>query len=159
MIVYRLSTTRYSTSLDASGRKNRWNSEGNKVIYTGSSTALSVLELMYGQVNIGFGLEFSFMYIEIPDGISIQTIPYGSADLPPGWDDKADLRIAQRIGDEWYKAQQYCVLQVPTILVPDNYNFVINTTHSEFAKIKLIKTFPYIPHTSIEQIVMGKVSV
>lgn len=67
MLIFRIVYKSYSNSLQASGVRGRWNSEGNKVIYCAESIALAFLENMIRRQGVGFNDDFKTMFIQIPD--------------------------------------------------------------------------------------------
>jgi RES domain-containing protein len=47
------------------------------------------------------------------------------------------------MGDRWVKKQSSAILTVPSIVVPDEYNYLLNPTHPDFAKIEIGKPIIY----------------
>ena len=90
------------------------------------------------------------MVIEIPDRLSITVIP--ASGLSPGWRNYRDYKICQALGDKWYAAGETAVLKVPSAVLPQENNFVLNATHKDFAKIKLVDTIPIVPDERLEEI-------
>jgi RES domain-containing protein len=65
------------------------------------------------------------------------------ADLPEDWNSRPISPSTRAIGDRWFKKQSSAVLRVPSIVVPDEYNYLLNPTHPDFAKIKIGKPIIY----------------
>lgn len=150
MLVYRITHKNYSKKLVASGVEGRWNSDGKKVIYSAGSVALAFLENMIRRQGIGFNSYLKIMIIEIPDELKIQTIK--AADMPDGWRNFKDYSGCQATGNEWYDKGERPVLKVPTAVLPEEFNFVINANHPDFKKVKLIDTTELVPDERIEDI-------
>ncbi len=74
MLVYRITKTKYANELVASGFRNRWNEDGQFVIYTSDSRSLACLENLVHRSNSGNDQLFRTMIISIPDDIPILTI-------------------------------------------------------------------------------------
>jgi RES domain-containing protein len=140
----------YSKELFASGLEGRWNGDGKKVIYTAGSVALAFLENMIRRQGVGFNTDFKTMIIDIPDDLKIQTIK--AASLSAGWREFTDYSKCQPLGNEWFDKGEKPVLKVPSAVLPEEFNFVINATHSDFKKIKLVETTELIPDERIEDI-------
>lgn len=51
-----------------------------------------------------------------------------------------DMGKCQKYGEKWYAMQTSAVLRVPSAIIPMEYNFVINTEHPDFDKIRLVNT-------------------
>ena len=150
MLVYRIVHKIYSTELFASGLEGRWNGDGKKVIYTAASVALAFLENMIRRQGVGFNSDFKTMIIEIPEDLKIQTIKAES--LPAGWRKFTDYSKCQSLGNDWFDKGEKPVLKVPSAVLSEEFNFVINATHSDFKKIKLVETADLVPDERIEDI-------
>lgn len=150
MLVYRIVHRKWSQSLYASGLEGRWNKAGCKVIYAAESIALAFLGKMVRRQGIGFNQEFKIMFIEVPDSLQIAQIH--TNDLKEGWRDIHDYTICQQTGNRWYEEGKAPLLKAPSAVLPQAYNFVINTLHPDYQKIKLIQTTDLIPDERIEDI-------
>ena len=158
MLAYRIVFKKYSRKLLAPGFAGRWNGSGRKVIYCAESVALAFLENMIRRQGVGFNQDFKTMILEIPASafvasakaadLKIQTV--NPDDLPAGWRRFTDYSICQPIGNAWYDAGIYPLLKVPSAVLPESSNYVINSTHPGFNKIKLIQVSDFIPDERIE---------
>src|SRR3954452_31180 len=125
MLVYRIVHKLYSENLFASGASGRWNSAGNKVIYTAESIPLAFLENMVRRQGVGFNKDFKIMFIEIPDNTRIATIDL--TQLEESWRDFHDYSKCQPLGDIWYNEGKALILKVPSAILPESFNYVINS--------------------------------
>jgi RES domain-containing protein len=150
MLVYRITHKIYSKELYASGLEGRWNSDGKKVIYTAGSVALAFLENMIRRQGVGFNSDFKTMIIEIPDDLKIATIK--EEDLLKGWRAFTDYSKCQPLGDAWFGKGEKPILKVPSAVLPEGFNYVINATHADFKKVRLIETTALVPDERIEDI-------
>lgn len=150
MQLYRIVHKKYSKTLFASGMEGRWNSAGKKVIYTAESVSLAFLESMVRRQGIGFNHDFKTMIIEIPSGI--KKVKINVTQLEEGWRDIYDYSKCQPKGDAWYDAQRTLILDVPSAVLPEGRNYIINTAHPDFKEVKLISVTDLIPDERIEDI-------
>jgi RES domain-containing protein len=150
MLVYRIVHKTYSTDLFAPGLKGRWNSAGKKVIYAAESIPLAFLENMVRRQGVGFNKDFRIMIIEIPDRVKIAAII--PSDLEDGWRDSRDYSKCQRVGDKWYDEGKTMVLKVPSAIVPEAFNYIINSEFPDHGMIKLVSTTDLVPDERIEDI-------
>lgn len=150
MLAYRIVNKKYSGSLKPSGMEGRWNSKGKKVIYAGSTLELAFLESLIRRQGSGFNDNFRTMIIEIPDSVKITVVRQSS--LPKNWRDSKDLSKCQSIGDAWYDKGETPVLKVPSAVIPDSFNFVFNTEHTGFKKLRLLATTDLVPDPRIDEI-------
>ena len=137
MLLYRIVGEKYSHNLSASGLRNRWNDDGQFVIYTSDSRSLACLENLVHRSNSGNNALFRIMVISVPDDLAILTI--SEDQLPGKWKDDF-CGECLHIGREWYIKNEFPVLKVPTTIIPNEWNYILNTRHPDFRKIRLIRT-------------------
>lgn len=150
MLVYRISHRDFSQRLYAPGMEGRWNKAGRRVVYCAESIALAFLENMIRRQGVGFNSNFKILIIEIPDDLAIDRIR--SRDLKWGWRDFKDYSKCQPLGERWLRQGKTAVLRVPSAVIPQSYNYVINSSHADFQKIKLLQTTDLVPDPRIEEI-------
>jgi RES domain-containing protein len=141
MTVYRITHAAHAHQLIASGNPARWNSRDVKVIYTSQSLSLACLENIVHRRAHGLDANFKALHIEIPDSLYISFLSLKK--LPAGWQQFDSMRATQKIGNEWVRANQSCILQVPSVIIPDDYNFILNVNHPDFHLIKIKKSEPF----------------
>lgn len=141
MLVYRILLAEFAGGLIASGRAARWNPNEVKMIYTASSRSLACLENVVHRGQVGLSRIFSIMTIEWPDRIKIKTIQVHN--LPPNWTDFNQMQLTQHIGEKWIRENEYAILGVPSSIVEDEVNYLINPDHPDFKQISVIKTQPF----------------
>lgn len=132
MEVFRISTGKHAKTLSASGKKARWNRDNQFVLYTGQHRSLSSLELVVHQ-NISSILKYEVMVIHLAEREKLYTrIPV--KDLPDNWRDTAAYPVLQDIGTDWYDHNRSLILQVPSAIIPQEFNYIININHPDFKK-------------------------
>lgn len=124
------------------------------MIYCAESIPLAFLENMVRRQGVGFNDDFKIMIIEIPGNLKITAI--NLVDLADGWRDFEDHSKCQPLGDQWYEEGKTPVLKVPSAVLPDCSNYVLNTVHADFKKIHLIETTDLVPDPRIEDILVNK---
>lgn len=137
MYVYRITTSKWANSLSGSGYSARWNSKGIYVVYTSSNPSLATLENIVHRSGEGFNHLFKLVEIEVPQTIKIHCIE--KRRLPQDWDTYENYSICQKIGDAWVKENTTAVLQVPSVIIKSEYNYILNPNHPSFSKIKISK--------------------
>ncbi len=151
MLVYRIVHKKYVGTLFAGGLTGRWNSEGKKVLYTAGTVSLAYLETLHHRKGLGFNNDFRIMVIYLPSQASFLDI--ASSQLPSGWRNFRNYEACQRIGDDWFERSEHLCLRVPSAVVPENQNIIINTLHPDYPHVKLIETFDFSPDERLEQII------
>ena len=137
MIVYRITTSQWSKQLQASGNVARWNSRGNFVIYTAGSRSLACLENLVHRSGEMCSKQYKVMLIEIPDCFIMEEIMLKSLDID--WKNLTNFSYCQGIGAKWLNAGKAAVLKVPSIIIAQENNYLINPQHADFKKIKLLR--------------------
>ena len=150
MLAYRITLKQYSKILFAPGISGRWNGSGRKIIYCAESIPLAFLENMVRRQGVGFNDNFKTMILEIPDNFKVQEIL--PKDLPSGWRRFTDYSKCQPIGNKWYDEGLALVLKVPSAVLPEAFNYVVNATHAGFKNIKLLQVTDLIPDERIEDL-------
>ena len=126
----------------ASGRAARWNPNEVKMIYTASSRSLACLENVVHRTQFGLTQAFDIMTIDCPASIKIKSVL--KSDLPANWADYDQMAITQAIGKNWIKENQSAILQVPSSIIDEEFNYLLNPGHEGFKLVKLIKTQPFV---------------
>lgn len=130
--------------------RGRWNSAGNKVNYTSESIPLAFLENMVRRQGVGFNDLFRIMFISMPGDAIIETIDM--AVLEWGWRHPNDYGQCQELGDDWYNAGRSLALKVPSAVMPEAFNYVINTQHAMYSQVELVGITNLVPDERIEEI-------
>ena len=143
MELFRISAALHAEKLKASGMPNRWNVRGQRVIYAGTHRSLATLELLVHRSAVELLRDFRVMVIHVPDDDRfIRQVM--TRELPVNWRTTAAYGSLQKIGSDWYQQQETLLLRVPSAVIPQEYNIVINTEHPEFSRqVKLIRSEPY----------------
>lgn len=108
----------------------RWNSEGVFMVYTSESLALAVLEILVG----GIPLLLLESYVKISAQIEVSEITEPKS-LPVDWDETPAGEGTKKIGDKWIKSEDSAVLKVPSVVVPEESNYLINPFHKNVSRI------------------------
>lgn len=138
-IVWRLASRHYSP-LDGEGARRvggRWNSSGYAAVYTSESLALCLAESL---VHITGPLPRTYLSFKIyvPDD-AVEILDMSS--LESGWEDK--LVYTRSLGDEWLNSRRSLALAVPSILLPESTNIILNPLHPRSAELSIVAQRPF----------------
>ena len=142
MKVYRVEREKYlKTTLSGIGasmtKGYRWNSLNTKLMYTAESRALATLEVsVHLDLNEDLPTDRYYIEIEIPDDITILEVKI--EDLPKDWNYKPPTITTQTIGDDFVLENEAAILKVPSCIVPQEFNYLINPNHPKAKRIKVI---------------------
>ena len=134
--VWRITHKRYAKdAFSGEGARiygGRFNSAGFAAVYTSGSLSLALLESLVQTNDREFFSSCVYFYADIPESI-IQE--YKTKMLPDGWDAIPCEPVSQRFGDQWVLGQESAVLKVPSVVLPLEWNYVLNPQHPDFSKI------------------------
>jgi RES domain-containing protein len=117
----------------------RWNQKGTAMLYAATSRALACLETFVHLNSGGLPLNRYLVAIEIEDDIWNAARNETVATLPVGWDAEPASLTSIDLGTAWAKASTSLLLLVPSVIVPDEANILLNTRHPDAAKLKARK--------------------
>ena len=136
MILYRFANKNYGADISGEGAKlkgGRWNSKGFPVIYTSTTISLSLLELMIHSISYEEIQSNLLMKINIPDNFAASIT---NLSLKPDW--MNDPGYSRFISDSFLKSKKSLLLKVPSAIIHDEYNVLINPQHPDSRKIKIL---------------------
>jgi len=116
----------------------RWNHAGVRMVYLSEYLSLAALEQIVHLEHIP-NVHYFSMKAEIPDGLLVETV----SNLPPDWQSDPPPESTKLIGDEWVLSDRTAVLRVPSVVVPSEYNYLLNPAHADFKKIRRERPEPF----------------
>jgi RES domain-containing protein len=111
----------------------RWNSPGVRVVYTSGSQALAALELLV-HLNPPQFFTLKAFQIHFDEGL-VRKLP--DEELPSGWKAEPPAASTMRLGDRWAAELRSPVLEVPSVLIPEESNYILNPLHPDFSRIAI----------------------
>jgi RES domain-containing protein len=142
--VSRIVKARYASSaFDGEGARingGRWNSRGTPVVYTASSAALAALEML---VHLGKATILSSYVIASCTFEEALVSRVDRSTLPRNWRSYPAPPELQRVGDDWVKRRGAAVLEVPSVIIDTESNYLLNPWHPDFAMITVAAPRPF----------------
>lgn len=140
MIVYRIAKTGHIYDLTGAGARlygGRWNHKGIGMIYASENRSLASLEFLVHVAHAILPTDLSITAIKIPDSIISKEISI--AELPDNWNQyPPPLKLAD-IGTRWALSNVTLLLRVPSVVVPHEFNILINPSHPDMNQISISK--------------------
>jgi RES domain-containing protein len=141
MILWRISNY---PNLDGSGGlyvSGRWHSKGHPVVYCTLNPSTALLEiLVHMEIDVEDRPErFQVLKIEGLDTLSRERIEAHA--LPAEW--ARDVLETQRIGDRWLIEKRSLLLEVPSVLVPETWNVLVNPLHPEAQLLRITAQYDH----------------
>lgn len=114
----------------------RWNSPGVQVVYVASTRSLAALEMAVHLDRAALLASFVFIPCDFDErlvtAIDRRTLPAGWRRDPP----PAELAV---LGDAWVASGRSAILSVPSAVIEDEPNFLLNPAHGDFRRIRIGK--------------------
>ena len=141
MILWRVSNFQTLNGVGGLYVSGRWHTRGHPILDCTLNPATALLETL---VHIEIDSEdrperFQVLRIEGPDSLSIEKVEPRS--LSPDW--AVDMSITQSIGDRWLGGGRSLLLQVPSVLVPETWNVLVNPQHAEANRLKVTAIYEH----------------
>jgi len=131
---WRITQTKYATNafsgLGAWLEGARWNPKGTYMVYATGSVSLAAFVVL---VNLHRSDKLFDLYV--PNSIefdSKQVLVLEENELPPDWNSYPPGEATQKIGEKWLKSNRSVVLRVPSVVIPEGHNYLINPMHKDF---------------------------
>lgn len=137
MTVYRITNETYKDDISGNGAAlygSRWNSKGIYLLYTSQFISLSILESLVHLKRQEIPSSQFLLHIEVPDKQEIAEISYKK--IKKNWREEIDY--TQWLGDQFIQNKQSLIFKVPSAIVPQENNFLLNPLHPDFKKVKII---------------------
>ena len=140
--------TREYTADDMGGKGaektgGRWNRPGSPVVYGAGSIALACLETIVHLNLSGFPLNRFLVRIDVPDEVWAKRQSLGPDALPVGWSAIPEGRVSVQAGDRWLAGLESALLLVPSVIVPEEFNVLVNPRHPDAGKLEATKLRPW----------------
>lgn len=113
----------------------RWNSRGVRMVYTSSTKSLAALENLV-HLNPPVLFEYVAFRIELDDSL-VGKVSFSN--LPDDWRDEPPPPSTKKIGDQWIKEARSVALELPSVIISGESNYLLNPLHSDFKKISISK--------------------
>jgi RES domain-containing protein len=107
----------------------RWNPPGAAVVYAAESRALAVLETFVHLTLEARAMRFVLVTIELPGRPKLDQ---HAAARPP-----RAIGASQEAGRTWLDGGASLALVVPSAIVPQEKNYVLNVAHAQFAQVRV----------------------
>jgi RES domain-containing protein len=145
MKVWRIASRKYvATAFSGEGAARypgRWNSVGVPVVYLACSIAVGILEILVHVADRSYLNAYVAIPVTVPDTLieKLERLPKDWQQLPEPYPEST-----RRVGTLWATSLRSLVLQVPSAIVPSEFNLVLNPKHPDFSKIDIGKPEPLV---------------
>jgi RES domain-containing protein len=114
-------------------------SQGNPCDLRGSKPRLCALEVL-ANVN-ELPDDYVVTPIDVPDNLAVIAVPEDG--LPPGWNAARPITETADIGRAWADRLESVVLVVPSAVIAQEQNYILNPRHSDFSRLRFLTPEPF----------------
>lgn len=139
---YRIVKRRWAeNAFDGKGARivgGRWNSPGTPMVYTSESIALAAMEILVHIERTDILGAYVIFTCEFDQGLVS-----GVGELPWNWNASPIPSTVQAIGDRWVYGASSPVLRVPSVVIAEEHNYLLNPDHRFFDRITISPPRPF----------------
>jgi RES domain-containing protein len=136
MELYRIAKTIYISDLSGAGAKmygGRWNRPGMAMLYTSQARSLAILELIvHFNASSALNLDYSFLTLKIDESLIVDL----DRTLLPLNNILFNENRLWEIAEDYFLKKNVMALRVPSVVVPEEFNVLINPNHAGFSNIQ-----------------------
>jgi len=122
-------------------RGGRWNPPGIRMIYCADSRSLALVEVLANLRRPAFlqSQPWVMIRVSVPDDLIERP-----SRVPETWRQTPYSAATQALGAEWVQAHRSVALRVPSVVVPGEFNYLLNPAHPKFTKVKVGQPEPFL---------------
>jgi len=131
---------RISNYADLQGRgglvsSGRWHTRGHPAVYLAETPAGALIEaLVHLELNEA-DLPPGYQLLKVNVPANVKTEKCNPATLGETW--MVNTEITRRVGDEWLRRRSALLLRVPSAIVPETWNWVLDPSHPQARRIRI----------------------
>ncbi len=144
MRLFRIARSEFIRDITGAGARlygGRWNLKGTALLYTSETRALAALEYL---VHVSMDLAprgLSILRIDVPEEVAARTVEPDA--LPADWRSYPSPQELAVLGTRWAESNETLLLRVPSVLVEEEYNVLVNPAHPDFVRIRAGRPSPF----------------
>ena len=153
MKLYRITKSKRAGDLSGEGARlsgGRWNSKGTPMLYSSEHISLAALEVSAHLNSLMMKLNHSCITIEIPDDDGLIS-ELSSEVLPTTWRNYPPPEILKNFGDKFVRDLEFLALKVPSVLSPNEFNYLLNPMHRRYTEIRIVDQQDFFFDSRIKQ--------
>lgn len=112
----------------------RWNSRGTRIVYCSETGALAALETLVHLTPETIDRRLSLFGVEIAEDL-IEILP--PKKIPGDWRAPIIPAAGKNVGDDWVRGGRAAVLRIPSVIIPEEYNYLLNPAHPRLARLRI----------------------
>ena len=137
MILWRISN-HVSLAGDGGMRvSGRWHTRGRRIVYCSQSPAAALLEILVRfEIDLrDLPARYRLLKLRAPDDLVVEQVKL--QDLPADWVERTD--VTRSNGDRWLEVGRSPLLSVPSAVVPETFNVLLNPVHADAKQVAVVQ--------------------
>jgi len=133
-----LKKTRRADAFSGEGARlygGRWNHHGTPMVYLADCLALAALESFVHLVSADKQIPHFAFRVEIPAPLKIEQ--FALEQLPANWREFPTPDQCKDLGTKWMADNRSVALALPSVLVPNQFNILLNPGHPDFSRVRI----------------------
>jgi RES domain-containing protein len=118
----------------------RWNRIGTPVVYAASNIALATLETLVHFDTMDLPINRILVRLDVPGDLWAARKVMTAATAPVGWEVQPAGMVSLNTGEAWLAAGQEALFEVPSAIVPEESNVLVNPRHPDSRRIGVVRT-------------------
>ena len=137
MVLWRISNHVSLTGDGGLRASGRWHTRGRRIVYCSQSPAAALLEiLVHFEIDVrDLPARYRLLKLDAPDALVVAEVALH--DLPADWVERTD--VSRSHGDRWLQLEQAPLLRVPSAVVPETFNVLLNPAHPEARRVTVVQ--------------------
>ncbi len=117
----------------------RWHLRGHPIVYLAETPAGALLETCVHTSANDVPASFTLLRIAVAQGVSIESID--PTTLARNW--IAHVDVTREAGSTWLRSSRSALLRVPSALVPETFNVLLNPLHRDAGLVQIESAYAY----------------
>jgi len=143
VFLWRISNHATLDGLGGTVASARWHTRGRPIVYLSPHPAGALVEvLVHLEIDPARPPgSYRLMKAEAPQDVAVFRV--GEAELPNDW--RENLLASRNAGDEWLAAGKSALLEVPSAILPETVNYLLNPAHVDAKRVQVVshESYPY----------------
>lgn len=144
MDLFRIGREKYIRDLSGEGARlygGRWNRRGIPLLYTSQHRSLAALEVLVHTTVHEIPHDLMLLTLSAPDDLEMKSVQV--EDLTANWRDYPAPQFLVDMGSEWAELNESALFRVPSVVIPQEWNILINPLHEELKRIEIADIQPF----------------
>lgn len=111
----------------------RWHSQGRPIVYAAEHPAGALVEFLVHATRDDLPDSFQLLTITCDAALALPQLE--TSQLGAAW--TGELGVTRALGDRWLADQSSALLRVPSVILPDTWNVLINPLHADAQLLRI----------------------